>query len=76
MAQEGSKYILEAIFLAYTACLQAVSCCSRVLSLRSRSRGAAQVSEYVRERVDAELDAARRRVDAREMAALPRWGSV
>ena len=31
------------------------------------------MSEYVRERVDAELDAARRRVDAREMAALPRW---
>ena len=34
------------------------------------------MSEYVRERVDAELDAARRRVDAREMAALPRLGHM
>lgn len=29
----------------------------------------------VRERVDGALDAARRRVDAREMAALPRWAA-
>ncbi|KAK9840841.1 hypothetical protein WJX81_008338 [Elliptochloris bilobata] len=50
------------------------SCCALTLS-DHRPVAATfllQTREYVRDRVDAELDASRRRVDALEMAALPR----
>lgn len=71
---KAQPYTLSPTTLNPTARLQAHSCWDSVFELALKLCGAAQVSEYVRERVDAELDAARRRVDAREMAALPRWG--